>query len=308
MSAVEASAQDITTSRVEASSTVREWTNLWIVYIVWGSTYLAIALMVETMPPLLSAGARFTIVGLLVLPFVALRRGVAAIRPTRANLLSAGFVGLMLPGANAVLSVAEKTVPSGLAALLVGSIPLWVMVLRMLAGERLTARSVGALLLGFAGLALVVKPSGGASIAGPLVCVGAALMWATGSFASPRIQLPKDSLVSIGYQSLLGGLVIIAAGAIGGELGDFHPSAWSLRSILGLVYLITFGSLLAYTAYTWLLQNVPIGKVSTYAYVNPVVAIVLGWLINGESISISMIVGAAIIVASVALVIRVESR
>jgi drug/metabolite transporter (DMT)-like permease len=308
VTAVEASASDLTGPGPEASSSVREWTNLWIVYIVWGSTYLAIALMVETMPPLLSAGARFIVVGLIVLPFVAIRKGWRAIKPTRANLLSAGFVGLMLPGANAVLSVAEKTVPSGLAALLVGSIPLWVMVLRFISGERVTPRSVGALLLGFAGLALVVKPSGGESLAGPLVCIGAALMWATGSFASPRISLPKDSLVSIGYQSLLGGLAVFAAGTIGGEFGDFHPSAWSLRSILGLVYLITFGSLLAYTAYTWLLQNVPISKVSTYAYVNPVVAIVLGWLINGETISLAMVGGAAIIVASVALVIRVESR
>src|SRR5262249_14102485 len=156
-----------------------------------------------------------------------------AIRPTRAQFLSAGLVGLLLPGANAVLSVAEQHVPSGLAALLVGSIPLWVMVLRFIAGEHVTARSIGALLLGFAGLALVVKPQGGESIAGPLVCIGAALMWATGSFASPRISLPRDPLVSIGYQSLLGGLVIFAAGSIGGEFGDFHPSTWSLRSILG---------------------------------------------------------------------------
>ena len=306
MSTVEASARPILT-RDEASS-VQVWTNLWIVYIVWGSTYLAIALMVETMPPLLSAGARFITVGLLVLPFVAVRRGLAAIRPTRAQLLSAGFVGLMLPGANAVLSVAEQDVPSGLAALLVGSIPLWVMVLRFTAGERISARSIGALLLGFAGLALVVKPEGGASIAGPLACVGAALMWATGSFASPRISLPRDPLVSIGWQSLLGGLAVFAAGLIGGEGGDIHPSDWSLRSLLGLAYLITFGSLLAYTAYTWLLQNAPIAKVSTYAYVNPVVAIVLGWLINDESISAMMIAGTAVIVASVALVIRIESR
>jgi drug/metabolite transporter (DMT)-like permease len=289
------------------ASSFQVWTNLWIVYIVWGSTYLAIALMVETMPPLLSAGTRFIVVGLIVLPFVAIRRGIQAIRLTREQLLSAGLVGLLLPGANAVLSVAEKDVPSGLAALLVGSIPLWVMVLRFIAGEHVTARSIGALLLGFAGLALVVKPQGGASIAGPLVCIGAALMWATGSFASPRIALPRDPLVSIGYQSLLGGLVIFAAGSIAGEFGDFHPAAWSLRSILGLVYLITFGSLLAYTAYTWLLQNAPIAKVSTYAYVNPVVAIVLGWLINGESITVAMVAGAAVIVASVALVIRVES-
>ncbi len=304
MSAVEASAGSL--PRAEAS-TLTVWTNLWIVYIVWGSTYLAIALMVETMPPLLSAGARFIVVGLILLPFIAVRKGLRHIRPTRAQLLSAGFVGLMLPGANAVISVAEQDVPSGLAALLVASIPLWVILLRMVARERVTRQSLGAVLLGFAGVALVVKPEGGASIIGPLACIGAALMWATGSFASPRISLPRDPIVSVGWQSLLGGLIVLAAGFIGGEGGDIHPSEWSTRSLLGLAYLITFGSLLAYSAYAWLLQNAPISKVSTYAYVNPVVAIVLGFLINDESISTMALIGAAVIVASVALVIRIES-
>jgi drug/metabolite transporter (DMT)-like permease len=162
-------------------------------------------------------------------------------------------------------------------------------------------------LLGFAGVALVVKPEGGASIVGPLACIGAALMWATGSFASPRIRLPRDPIVSVGWQSLLGGLIVFAAGLVGGEGGDIHPSEWSTRSVLGLIYLITFGSLLAYSAYTWLLQNAPISKVSTYAYVNPVVAIILGFLINDESISTMALIGATVIIASVALVIRIES-
>ncbi len=306
MSAVEASAQPLPSSRAEAS-TLTVWTNLWIVYIVWGSTYLAIALMVETMPPLLSAGARFIVVGVILLPFIAVRKGLRAIRPTRAQLLSAAFVGLMLPGANAVISVAEQDVPSGLAALLVASIPLWVILLRTISGDRVTRQSLGAVLLGFAGVALVVKPEGGASIIGPLACIGAALMWATGSFASPRISLPRDPSVSVAWQSLLGGVAVFASGLIAGEGGDIHPGEWSTRSLLGLAYLITFGSLLAYSAYAWLLQNAPISKVSTYAYVNPVVAIVLGFLINDESISTMALIGAAVIVASVALVIRIES-
>ena len=243
MSAVEASAGN-SLPRAEAS-TVTIWTNLWIVYIVWGSTYLAIALMVETIPPLLGAGTRFIAVG--------------------------------------------------------------VILLRVVARDRVTRASLGAVLLGFAGVALVVKPEGGASIIGPLACIGAALMWATGSFASPRIRLPRDPAVSVGWQSLLGGIVVFGAGLIGGEGGDIHPGEWSTRSILGLVYLITFGSLLAYSSYTWLLQNAPISKVSTYAYVNPIVAIILGFLINDESISTLALVGAGIIVASVALVIRIES-
>jgi drug/metabolite transporter (DMT)-like permease len=307
MTTVEASAGPVPSSSRAEASTLTVWTNLWIVYIVWGSTYLAIALMVETIPPLLGAGTRFVAVGLLLLPFVAIRKGLSAIRPTRAQLLSAAFVGLMLPGANAVISVAEQDVPSGTAALLVASIPLWVILLRTLTGDRVTRASLGAVLLGFAGVALVVKPEGGASVIGPLVCIGAALMWAVGSFASPRISLPRDPIVSVGWQSLLGGIVIVGAGLIGGEGGDVHPGEWSTRSILGLVYLITFGSLLAYSAYAWLLQNAPISKVSTYAYVNPVVAIILGYLINDESISTLALVGAAVIVASVALVIRIES-
>src|SRR3990170_1547483 len=142
---------------------------------------------------------------------------------------------------------------------------------------------------------------------GLLACIFAAIMWAVGSFASPRISLPRDPLVSTAWQSLLGGLAVVASGVVFGELGDVHPGEWSGRSIGGLLYLITFGSLLAFTSYAWLLQNAPISRVSTYAYVNPVVAIALGWLILNESISVITLIGAGIIVASVALVIRSEA-
>jgi drug/metabolite transporter (DMT)-like permease len=293
--------------RAEAS-TLQVWSALWVVYIVWGSTYLGIALMVETMPPLLAAGARFIAVGLIVLPILAVRRGLSVLRLTRSQLVSAGFVGLMLPGANAIISVAEQDVPSGIAALLVASIPLWVILLRRLSGDRVSARSLAAVLLGLAGVALVVKPEGGAGILGPLACICAALMWATGSFASSRIDLPGDALVSTGWQSLLGGLAVVASGLIAGEGGDLHAGHWSTRSLLGFAYLLTFGSLLAFTTYAWLLQSAPISKVATYAYVNPVVAIALGWLILDEAISPLTLAGAGIIVASVALVVRVESR
>jgi len=145
-------------------------------------------------------------------------------------------------------------------------------------------------------------------MAGLLACLGGALMWAIGSFASPRISLPRDPFVSTAWQSLLGGIVIVLVGLIGGEAGDVHFGEFSGRSIFGLIYLITFGSLLAYSSYAWLLQNAPISKVSTYAYVNPVVAIALGWLILDEGISTTTLLGAGIIVASVALVVRAEAR
>jgi drug/metabolite transporter (DMT)-like permease len=284
------------------------WTALWIVYVVWGSTYLAIRYMVQTLPPLFGAGIRFVLVGAILLPLLAWRRGPGVLRPTKAQLLSCGFVGLMLPGANAVISVAEQKVPSGVAALLVASIPLWIILLRRVSGEAVSGRSIAAVLVGFAGVALLVRPQGQATLLALLSCVGAAVMWAVGSFASPRISLPRDPLVSVAWQSLLGGLACLLVAVPAGEFADLHPASWSTDSILGLAYLVTFGSLLAFTAYAWLLQNAPVSKVSTYAYVNPVIAVFLGWLFLAEPISATTLLGAGIIVASVALVLRVESR
>jgi drug/metabolite transporter (DMT)-like permease len=286
------------------------WTALWIVYIVWGSTYLAIRVVVETIPPLLGAGARFGTAGLVLVTVLALKRGFAAVKPTRAQLGGAALVGLLLPGANAVVSVAEQEVPSSIAALLIASVPLWVILLRAGSGDRVSLRGAASVLVGFAGVALLVRPgeqSGDATVLGLLACVGAALMWASGSFASPRLSLPRDPLASVGWQMLLGGIAIIAVGLALGEGGDVDVEAFSARSLLALGYLIVFGSWVAYTAYAWLLQNAPISKVSTYAYVNPLVAIVLGWLILDEVVTSTTIVGAAIIVASVALVVRTES-
>ncbi len=283
------------------------WGALWIVYIVWGSTYLAIRVMVETVPPLLGAGVRFTVAGAVMVGVLAVRRSV---RPTRAQLLSALLVGALLPGANAVVSVAEQEVPSSIAALLIGSVPLWVILLRRASGDSVPRASVGAVLMGFAGVALLLRPgeqSGDATFLGLLACVIAAAMWASGSFASPRLQLPRDPLVSTGWQMLMGGLVILVAGLVSGEAGDVNLAAFSTRSVLALTYLVAIGSWVAFTAYAWLLQNAPISRVATYAYVNPAVAIVLGWLILDEVITPITLVGATIIVASVALVVRSES-
>jgi drug/metabolite transporter (DMT)-like permease len=283
------------------------WTALWIVYLVWGSTYLAIRVMVETVPPLLGAGLRFTVAGAVMLAFLAVRRSV---RPTRAQVLSALLIGMLLPGANAVVTVAEQEVPSSVAALLIASVPLWVLVMRRVAGEPVSRAGIGAVLVGFAGVALLLRPgeqSADATVLGLAACVIAAVMWASGSFASPRIRLPADPLVSTGWQMLLGGAVIVLVGLALGEGGEVQFEEFSTRSIVAFSYLIVFGSWLAFTAYAWLLQNAPISKVSTYAYVNPVVAIVLGFVILDEVITPVMVVGAAIIVVAVALVVRVEN-
>ncbi len=283
------------------------WSALWIVYLIWGSTYLAIRVMVETVPPLLGSGVRFSLAGAVMLGVLSLRRSV---RPTRAQLLSALLVGLLLPGANAVVTVAEQEVPSSVAALLIASVPLWVILMRRGSGERVSRAGIGAVLVGFAGVALLVRPgeqSGDATVLGLAAVVFAAVMWASGSFASPRLKLPRDPLVSTGWQMLLGGLVIVAVGLALGEASDVDPQAFSTRSVLALGYLIVFGSWVAFTAYAWLLQNAPISKVSTYAYVNPVVAIVLGFLILDEVVTPITVIGAAIIIVAVALVVRIET-
>jgi drug/metabolite transporter (DMT)-like permease len=296
-------------SRAPAPPGWQVWGALWIVYLIWGSTYLAIRVMVETVPPLLGAGTRFAIAGAVLLVVLGLRLGWAGVRPTRGALLGAGLVGLLLPGANAVISVAEQHVPSGLAALLIASIPLWVILLRRLAGETITRASGLAVLLGFVGVALLVRPgpqSADASIVGMLTCVVAAVMWASGSFASRRVELPRHPLVSTGWQMLIGGIACLLAGLAAGEGPQVDLAAFSTRSLLALAYLVVMGSWVAFSAYVWLLQNAPLSKVATYAYVNPVVAIILGWLILSEVVAPVTIAGAAIIVAAVALAVRSE--
>jgi drug/metabolite transporter (DMT)-like permease len=287
------------------------WTGLWIVYLVWGSTYLAIRVVVETVPPFLSAGGRFVLAGAAMLVFLAWRRGPSVLRPSRRQLLSCLAVGVLLMGANAVVSVAEVDVPSSMAALLIASVPLWVILYRRALGDRVTAISVLAVLIGFAGVAILLLPgkqTGGAPLLALLTCVAAAAMWAGGSVASTRLALPSDPFVSGGWQMLLGGGVCLLTGALVGELGDFQPAEFSSRSLVAFAYLVVFGSWLAFTAYAWLLQNAPVSRVATYAYVNPVVAIALGWAILDEAVTATTFAGAAVIVASVAAVVRTESR
>ncbi|MDQ3937696.1 MAG: EamA family transporter [Chloroflexota bacterium] len=288
------------------------WLALLIVYVVWGSTYLAIKLVVETMPPLLSASARFLVAGLVVYGVLVARRGPGVIRLTRAELLGAGFVGLaLLLGGNGLVMLGERHVPSGLAALIIAVVPLWVMVLRLAFSESVRRGTLLGVLVGFAGVGVLVLPrgmSGDVALGGMLMLVLAGASWAIGSYYSRRLSLPGDPLVSTSAQLILGGLGLAAAGLVSGELGLVRFERFSAESVISLVYLVLFGSILAYTAYTWLLQATTVSKVSTYAYVNPVVAILLGWLVLREQITLSIIVGGAMIVVAVGVVIRTESR
>ena len=293
---------------VKVSRTAKIWIALWVVYVIWGSTYLGIELVGETMPPTFGAGVRFTLAGLLMLAFIASRKGIGRLRLTRAELGSAAVVGLLLPGANSLLFITEREVPIGVASLIIASIPLWVLLLRVAARERLDVLSTAGLLVGFAGIAILVRPGGGAgSIGYLLLTVLAAVLWAIGSFLSPRLRLPRDAFVATAFEMLIGGLVLLGIGAAVAS-DELNPAAYSARSWFGLAYLIVFGSILGYSAYVWLLANAPIGQVSTYAYVNPVIAIALGAIVLGEHITVRIVAGAVLVLAAVALVVRRESR
>ena len=287
------------------------WANLGIVYLVWGSTYLAIRVVVATMPPLISSGVRFFLAGAIVYAVLAARRGLGAVRLSRAELLAGLLVGAgLVAGGNGLVMVAEQTVASAHAALIIGSVPLWVIVLRALARDRIARGTLLGVGLGFTGVAILVVPGGRegqAQLVGLLLLVAAAASWATASFFSRRLALPSEPFLSTALQMMAGGALVFVAGLALGETRGLDLAAFSTESLVGFVYLVVFGSLVAFTAYTWLLQNAPISLVATYAYVNPVVAVVLGWAILHEEITPTMLLGAALIIASVAFVLRKES-
>lgn len=294
---------------MDVSRTAKTWIALWVVYVIWGSTYLGIELVGETMPPTFGAGIRFTVAGLLMLGFIAWRKGLGRLRITRAELVASAVVGLLLPGANSLLFITERQVPIGLASLIIASIPLWVLLLRIAASEKPDRLSTIGLLVGFVGIAVLVKPGGGAGSLGYLLLtVLAAVLWAVGSFLSPRLRLPRDAFVATAFQMLIGGVVLLSIGLAVTSPHDLDPATFSARSWFGLAYLILFGSILGYSAYVWLLANAPIGLVATYAYVNPVIAIALGVIVLGEDITLRIVIGALLVLAAVALVIKRESE
>ena len=292
-------------ARAQLSS--RAWLALAIVYVVWGSTYLGIDLAVRTMPPFLMAAVRFLIAGPLLYAW-AIRRGDRAERPTARQWLSAVLIALpMLTIANSAVGWAEQTIDTGTAALIIASAPLWMALLdRLFYAQRVARGVVAGLAVGFGGVALLVAPGGasGAGSAAAIVLVVTSLAWSVGSLYSRQADLPRSPLVSAAMQMTVGGVMLLPVAAVTGELNDFDPTAVSLESWLGLAYLIVFGSIVAYSAYTWLLREVPISIAGTYAYVNPVVAVLLGTLVLGEPPTWQTLVGGGIILAAVALIVR----
>ena len=283
------------------------------VYLIWGSTYLAIRVGVESFPPLLLAGSRHLVFGLLFYPFLRWKIGV---RPTLAHWRTAAFTGfLLLFVGNGGVCVAEQTVPSGVTALLVATVSLWMVLVDWLrpGGVRPVARVLMGLLLGFGGLALLVGPKdlgGSARInpAGVAILVVAAFAWACGSIYSKHGQMPSSPLLGATMQSLTGGIALWIVGWMSGEVRSLHLGAVSTRSWVAMAYLIFFGSMMGFTAYIYILKHSTATRVATYAFVNPVVALFLGWLILGESITTRTMLAAAVILAAVLLVITAPLR
>jgi drug/metabolite transporter (DMT)-like permease len=287
--------------------TARAWAALTTVYVVWGSTYLAIMVAIRTLPPLLMSSIRFLVAGGILYAFAA-RRG--AVRPSLRHWRSAALVGaaLLLVG-NGGIAWAEQRIDSGVAALLVATMPLWFALFdRIFACRRLTRSSALGLLVGLAGVALLVGPIGGAPLdaLGALACLVATVAWAGGSIYARGADLPNDLLLGAGMQMLAAGVLLAAAGVGSGEAA--HVQAPSAASLGALAYLVVVGSLIAYRAYVWLLKSAPTPIVSTYAFVNPVIAVALGTVFLGEPLSLRILAASAAIVVSVALIVIGRER
>ena len=295
-------------------ATPRVWLALWTVYLVWGSTYLAIRVVVhpstgEGLPPLISAGLRFCFAGLLVLA-VTVRRPAADGKPDPLGPRqwgAAAVVGLaLLLGGNGMVSIAERRVASGPAAVIIATVPIWATLIAATFGrERVRARQAIGLGLGFAGVAVLVVGNGGGRLdaVGVAELVGAALCWSAGSVWSRTAPLVRRPLVMTGMEMLCGGIGCLVVGALSGELSSVHLSQVPARTWLSLGYLVVFGSMVAYTAYVWLLGNAPLSLVTTYAYVNPLVAVILGVLLLGERFTARTGVATVVIVVGVALIV-----
>ena len=265
----------------------------------------------QTLPPLVAAGVRHAIAGSLLVAWLIARGHVERLRVDRARLAGAALVGtLLLGGGNGLVMMAERTVPSGLTALIIASVPLWIVVFRRIAGDEIPTSVTAGVLVGFLGVAALVTPRGDGDIdpIGLTLVFAATLSWALGPFASPRLRMPRDPLSSPALQSLAGGAVLLVVGSATGELSRLDPARFSTGSLAAIAYLVVFGSLVAFSAYTWLLQHAPVSMVATYAYVNPVVAVVLGSLVLSEPVTPTMLAGAAVILAAVAFIVRRSSQ
>lgn len=293
-------------------SSLTLWAAMGTIYVLWGSTYLGIAVVVESMPPFLMAAIRFVVAGLILLGWEVLRGEFR--RPTRRELRDSFIVGALLLGVgNAFVGLGETSVPSGIAAVLVAMIPLWFAVLgRLYFKERLAALAGLGIAIGLAGVALLAWPTGdpgSLKLFGVVILLIGPFGWAHGSlYAAHRAVTPARPFMASGLQMTLASIVLFGEAFVTGEFATFDPAAVTSRSIIALAYLIVFGSLVAYNAYAWLLRNAPLSLVGTYAYVNPVVALGLGALVLSEPVTPRTLVASAIILVAVAMIVTARGR
>lgn len=287
---------------------------LFSVYLFWGGTYLGIKIAIETMPPFIMAGIRFISAGLILYLWARLS---GTSRPNKRQWLGAVIVGvLLLLGGNGLVVWAEQLVPSGIAAILIATVPLWIIILEWMGKSQKRPNNgvIIGVLLGFAGIVVLVVNSIGMPDKNSIHPVGvvallfAALSWSLGSLYSRIVDQPDSPLLSTAMQMLVGGALLLAASLFFGEWARFDIMEISFRSYIALGYLIIFGSIVGYNAYIWLLKNAEPAWVSTYAFVNPVVAVFVGWLIAGEQLTINTLIAAAIIITSVVIITFYRNR
>jgi drug/metabolite transporter (DMT)-like permease len=284
------------------------WAALLVVYVVWGSTYLGIKVVVETLPPFFSAGSRFLTAGAILASILALRG--TSLRVTRRELAGSAVAGLLLLTFGVgVVHLAETRIDSSVAAMIAGTVPLQIIVLRTLAGDNPARATRLSTLAGLVGLGLVVAPGlgAGSTALGLAIMIGASISWSTGSFLSRRLSLPRNPFVATAYEMLAGGLFLSTASFARGEWAELDASAFALDSVIAWAYLVVMGSLVGFTAYAWLLRVAPISLVVTHQYVNPLVAIALGILLLGERPSPLTLAGALLVVGAVYVAVRAES-
>jgi drug/metabolite transporter (DMT)-like permease len=281
------------------------WGALWVVYIVWGSTYLAIEYSIRSMPPLLAMGSRFLAAGLLMGAVLAIKYGLGFLKITRRQIPFLALLGALLLGQ-------FNDVPTGIVALLISALPFWIAIFKAIDGAKTSIWSWVGIAIGFVGVGILLmpelsKPNNGSHIFWMLMVILGNLGWAFGTYIAPRLDLPKSTLVVTTYQMLFAGIAMSSAGLIAGEdVADLFDA--TLSSWLGWIFLVLIGSIATYTAYLWLIGNAPVGLIATYAYVNPVVAVSLGVLFLDEKVSITLLLGAIVVIFGVFLVVRVEAR
>jgi drug/metabolite transporter (DMT)-like permease len=283
------------------------------VYILWGSTYLAIKYAIETLPPLLMTGTRFWVAGTTL--FLVGRYSDGYRTPNFKEWRASFIVGtLLFLGGTGGVVLAEHHISSSLAALLVATEPAWIVILGWfwLKGSRPNLRVVLGLMIGFIGVYLLIGVNGAPGVGsgqllGAVLVIAAAFSWALGSIYGVVAPVPKSPILASGMQMITGGSMLLIAGTLRGEWTNFQITAVSLTSWFALLYLLVFGSLIGFTAYSWLMKNAPPARVATYAYVNPVVAVILGWALAGESLTSHMLIGATVIVGSVILITSKKS-